>query len=44
MISVSLLKSWRANRSYLVMLGGADLERILVTCVRILSAYFDGSR
>ena len=46
MMSVFLLRSWRANRSCLVMVGGGGLvlERILVTCLRILSAYSDGSR
>jgi len=34
MMSVSLFRFWRANRSYLMMFGGGDLalERILVTC------------
>jgi len=47
MMSVSLFRSWRANRSCLVMFDGGDLalERILITSgLRILSAYSDGSR
>ena len=44
MMSVSLFKSWRANRSCLVMFGGGGLalERILFTSLRILSASFEG--
>ena len=46
MMSVFLLRSWRTNRSCLVMLSGESLalEKILVTCLRILSACSDGSR
>ena len=42
-MSMSLLRFWRANRSCLVMLGEGGLERILVTCLQILSAYSDGN-
>jgi len=37
-MSVSLFRSWRANRSCLMMFGegGLALERILVTYLRIL--------
>lgn len=40
MMSVFLFRSWRGNRSCLVMFGGGGLalERILVICLRILSA------
>jgi len=35
MMSVSLFRSWKANRSCLMMFGGGGLalERILVTCL-----------
>jgi len=40
------VRSWRVNRSCLVMFDGGDLalERILVTCLRILFAFSDGSQ
>ena len=45
MMSMSLFRSWRTNRSCLMMFGGEGLtmERILVTCL-LLSVFFDGSR
>jgi len=45
-MSVSLFRSWSANRSCLVMFGGRilALERILATCLRRLSARSDGSK
>jgi len=43
-MSVSLFRFWRTNRSCLVMFaGGLALEKILVICLRILSACSDGS-
>ena len=46
MMSVSLFRSWRANRSCLVMFDGGDLalERILITSGLIMSVYSDESR
>jgi len=40
------VRFWRVNRSCLVMFGGGGLalERILITCLRILSAFSDGSQ
>jgi len=44
-IFVSLFRSWRACRSCLVIFddGGLALRRITAICIRMLSAWSDGS-
>ena len=47
MMFVSLFRFWGANRSCLVIWfdgKGLTLEKILVPCLRVLSAYSDESR